>query len=365
MIQAPNLSYIPAQNMMPMAYPQQGAQNAIQYVNTTPGVIYNYPTSSCYMPQQAQSTAKSQYNGVNIEIINPQGQAVPNQMAQAPACYYPQMPIQYPAAPVMQPMQAPVAQAPVVPAPAPVVPAQAPVVNADVPVAATPVPAPVVAPVETPAPAAVDAPAAAPVSADAAKTAEAFAGKLKTTDLDAQRLAIEEIAESVKNNQTMGADLLDTAVVDGLIGVINTDTSAMQKPTPEVLEFRQKPQDQMTAEEKTKAMTPSQYESAQINKQYALYTLSYMQERLINEIAKADPNAAVIEMKDLPAIETVISTAKSNEDPELRVAAISALSHIQRPEYKADLTTIFELAKSDSDPRVQEAATNALASLPA
>ena len=51
MIQAPNLSYIPAQNMMPMAYPQQGAQNAIQYVNTTPGVIYNYPTSSCYMPQ--------------------------------------------------------------------------------------------------------------------------------------------------------------------------------------------------------------------------------------------------------------------------------------------------------------------------
>ncbi len=359
MIQAPNLSYIPAQNMIPMAYPQQGAQNAIQYVNTTPGVIYNYPTSSCYMPQQAQSTAKSQYNGVNIEIINPQGQAVPNQMAQAPACYYPQMPIQYPAAPavpaapaapVMQPVQTPVAPAPVVPAP---------VVNADVPVAATPVPAP--APVATPA----ETPAAAPVNADATKTAEAFAGKLNTTDLDAQRLAIEEIAEAVKNNQTMGADLLDTTVVDGLVGVINTDTSAMQKPTPEVLELRQKPQDQMTDEEKTKAMTPSQYESAQINKQYALYTLSYMQERLINEIAKADPNAAVIEMKDLPAIETVISTAKSNEDPELRIAAISALSHIQRPEYKADLTTIFELAKADADPRVQEAATGALASLTA
>ena len=83
-----------------------------------------------------------------------------------------------------------------------------------------------------------------------------------------------------------------------------------------------------------------------------------MQERLNNELEKR--NGQALSLKDLPCIEKVIDTAKSNPNPMLRIGAIAALSHIQRPEYKDDLNVIFELAKSDEDKRVQEAATKAI-----
>ena len=106
MIQAPMSAYTPAM-MMPASYQPQMMQAPVQYQQQTPGVIYNYPQTSCYMP--ANNAAKSQYNGVNIEIINPQGQgATPNSYAMS-AQFVPQptyMPIQpvvmpatYPAAP--------------------------------------------------------------------------------------------------------------------------------------------------------------------------------------------------------------------------------------------------------------------------
>ena len=386
MIQAPMSAYTPAM-MMPAAYQQQAMQAPVQYQQQTPGVIYNYPQTSCYMP--ANNAAKSQYNGVNIEIINPQGQgANPNSYAM-PAQFVPQptyMPIQpvvmpaaYPTAPatsqvVVNPPQQEqpqvVAQQP---APAPVVydapQQQAPVQTvAPVQVAQQPAQPAQVAqqPVEVPAPVIQSTTAAAPViesavAPDPSVTPEAFAGRLKTTDLEAQKSAIEEIAETVKNNETAGPILLDTQIFDALVEVINKDTSNLEGPSPEVLELRQKNPAELSEADKIKASTPSELEKAEINKQYALYTIAYMQERLNNELEKR--NNSALELKDLPCIENVITTVKENQNPMLRIGALAALSHIARPEYKADLTTIFELAKSDEDPRVQESAAKAIESL--
>ena len=47
----------------------------------------------------------------------------------------------------------------------------------------------------------------------------------------------------------------------------------------------------------------------------------------------------------------------------VRTSAIEALSYIQNPEYKKDLTTLFTIAKNDQDKGVQQAATNALEKL--
>ena len=47
----------------------------------------------------------------------------------------------------------------------------------------------------------------------------------------------------------------------------------------------------------------------------------------------------------------------------VRTSAIEALSYIQQPAYKQDLTTLFTIAKNDQDKNVQEAATAALAKL--
>ncbi|CDF00189.1 unknown [Clostridium sp. CAG:813] len=44
----------------------------------------------------------------------------------------------------------------------------------------------------------------------------------------------------------------------------------------------------------------------------------------------------------------------------VRASAIEALSYLQNPEYKKDLTTVFTVAKDDKDPNVAEAAKAAL-----
>lgn len=352
MIQAPNLQYIPVQQPMQTNYPQQGANNAVQY-NQTPGVIYNYPATSCYMPAQSPyCTEKSQFNGVNIEIINPQGQGiVPTNGAQIPAQYVPlQQPIQVP-----YPQQVPAAQIPAIAPQAPAVVPAPQIQQKTNDAAVIPQNNQQIAPQQnTPV-------VEQPTAPDASQTPEAFAGKLKTSDLDAQKAAIEEVADTVKNNETLGPVLLDTQVFDALVDIIDKDTSSLQGPTPEIIELRQKPEEELSEEDKTKAKTPTPLESAEINKQYALYTIAYMQERLNNELEKR--NGQALPLKDLPCIEKVIDTAKSNPNPMLRIGAIASLSHIQRPEYKDDLNIIFELAKSDEDKRVQESANNAIEAL--
>ena len=371
MIQAPQLQYIPAQQAMPMNYQPQGATQAVQY-QQTPGYYYNYPTTSCY----AQPAAKSQFNGVNIEIINPQGQATaPNYGYAMPAQYMPvqQAPIMMPAMPQPFPAsqaivnapampQSPVAQVPVVSYEAPQVAPQ--VVPQVAPQAAAPVAVPQPQ-IETPAAAAPAAPATPAVEPAVAQNTgidpQAFAGKLNSADLDAQKATIEEIATLVKTDKTAGPVLLDTQIFDALVGIINKDTSTLQGPTPEVIELRQKPQEQLSAADLAKAKTPSELEKAEINKQYALYTIAYMQERLNNELEAR--NGQTLELKDLPCIENVVETVKSNPNPTLRMSGIAALSHIAKPQYKADLTQVFELAKADEDARVKDAAAKAIANL--
>ena len=44
----------------------------------------------------------------------------------------------------------------------------------------------------------------------------------------------------------------------------------------------------------------------------------------------------------------------------VRASAIEALSYIQNPAYKKDLTTVFTIAQNDSDPAVADTAKAAL-----
>ena len=170
-------------------------------------------------------------------------------------------------------------------------------------------------------------------------------------------------AFSVELNKT-NLFLCSVEVLSVLVSVKSTATTICRREVSEfilstfalsTLVFRI--QSGLSEADKTRALTPTQLEKAEINKQYALYTISYMQERLNNELEQR--NGKALELKDLPCIEKVVDTAKANPNPMLRIAAIASLSHIARPEYKADLSTIFNLAKSDEDVRVQEAATKA------
>lgn len=363
MIQAPTSQYPQVKAQQVASTPVQLAPTA-QQAPAAPMTYYSYPTSSCYQYPQAQP----QYNGVNINIINPQ--AFPGMPAQQ-AAQAPIMPAQY--------VQVPQYQAPVQPAvtevtqiteapqpPAPVIteapkaeapaPAPAPI---EVPKAETPAPAP--APVEAPKAEApkVEVPQAQPVTVDLAS----YNTRLRAENLEDQGKAIEEIAELTQNNPEAATQLLDTQIVDGLLGVIAKDTKSLQGPSPKQLELRQKliSGQTLTDAEKTEAETITPMETAERNKQYALYTVAFLQNLLYSEIEKR--NGVKLDIKDLPAMEQVVQTAKSDANPLIRVSALAALAHISKPEYKPVLSKVFELAKSDSDVNVQEAAKKALEQL--
>ena len=356
MIQAPSSQY-------PQGIPPQAAQQPVQLAPTpqasipaqaTPSGYYNYPTSNFYQyPQaQAQQAQPSQANAVNIQIYNPQAYAGSPSSTTAPATAS-TVPAQF------------VPVAPQAPAATPVPPA--PVISEEVPAAPTaeaPVPP---APEQATAPAAAT-PAEAPKVEDAKATPAAidvpgFSARLKSDNLEDQAAAIEQIAEITQNDPTAATALLDTQIMEGLLGVIAKDTSSLQGPTPKQLELRQKAVggQTLTDAEKTEANTITPMETAERNKQYSLYTIAFLQNLLNSEVEKR--NGASLPVNNVPGLEQVIQTVKADPNPLLRASALASLSHIARPEYKPVLSQVFELAKADADENVQKAAAKAIEQL--
>ncbi len=385
MIQAPQTQYIPQQtnNQANNNQPQTAVQQQAVTATPNPGTIYNYPTTSSYLPANSYSNGKQQYNGVNIEIINPQGvgstgqSVMPSQIQPViPAQYIPvqsqynfpaQQTVTTPPAGIQQNEYMPIEQST----------ASFPqTMQTESSAQAQPLPAAPVQTITPQNPQTVPAPQIQTPeqtsgimtetnntpSSNASISPESFASRLKTDDLDAQKATIEEIAQLVKEDETAGPLLLDTQVFDALVDIVGKDTSNLEAPSPEVVELRKKDESELTDEEKVKASTLTPLDKAESNKQFALYTIAYMQERLNNELEKR--NGSALDFDKLPAVETVIETVKSNPNPNLRIGALASLSHIAKPEYVNDLTEIFRLAEADEDSRVKEAAIAAKQALP-
>ncbi len=361
MIQSPTSQYpVVTGQQIPQNMPVQLAPQQQQPAPAAPVAYYNYPTSNVYQYPQASApyTAQQQYNAVKIDIINPQ--AFPGMTSQpiAPAAvpFVPAMttmPAQYVQLPPQAPVVNQIAQAPQAPAPVPPAPAiaeapQQPVAPKAPEVAATPAPAEAPKAPETPQ---TPAPAVDLV---------AFNADLRSDNLDKQAATIEKIAELTQTSPESATQLLDTQIMEGLLGVVAKDTTTLPGPSPKQLELRQKliSGQTLTDAEKAEANTITPMESAERNKQYALYTIAFMQNLLYSEVEKR--NGVKLDIKDLPAIEQVVQTVKADPNPLLRVSALAALTHIAKPEFKPVLSQVFELAKSDADPNVQEAAKKAL-----
>lgn len=371
------------------------------------------PITNPYMVQQ-QTTympvpQQPKLNAVNIEINNPsvgtQGIGQAPQYAQptmpyytypqAPVYEYSQAPVQpyyppcVPQAPVMQqppvveapqavataPVQAP-AQVPTAPAPeaapAPVVTPQAPVEiqqqNINVPAApveqtpAPVVPEPVVSTPEAPKteakPEIVPSETVAPLV-----DVNSFIAKLANPDFDVQASGMEEIANMVNQTPEKATELVDTKVFDALTNIINFDSSKLEGPTAEQVAAREKIMkgNEVTDAEKELANKISPKEQAERNKSYALFTSAIMQKLYGDEVARLSNQT--VPLTELPGAITVVDNLKDNPNPMVRASAIEALSYIQNPAYKKDLTTVFTIAQNDSDPGVAETAKAALEKL--
>ena len=344
---------------------------------------YMVQQQTTYMPVPQQ---QPKLNAVNIEINNPTVGAPANnaQYAQTTMPYYtyPQAPVyNNPQAPVQQyyPPVAPVMQAPVatVQAPQPTQ-VEAPVAQAPAPAVVTEVPQAQTATPVVPAPA-VSAPEA-PKAAEAPKTEakpevvpaetvtpqvdlNSFIAKLSNPDFDVQASAMEEIANMVKESPEKATELVDTKVFDALTNIINFDSSKLEGPTPEQTAAREKVMSgkDVTDADKQLANKITPQEQAERNKSYALFTSAIMQKLYGDEVAKL--SNTTVPLTELPGAVTIVDNLKDNPNPMVRASAIEALSYIQNPAYKKDLTTVFTIAQNDSDPGVAETAKTALEKL--
>ena len=88
------------------------------------------------------------------------------------------------------------------------------------------------------------------------------------------------------------------------------------------------------------------------------FTSAIMQKLYADEVARL--SNSTVPLTELPGAVTIVDQLKDNPNPMVRASAIEALSYLQNPEYKKDLTTVFTVAKDDKDPNVAEAAKAAL-----
>ncbi len=343
----------------PIQQPQYNPQYApvtSPYYTYPQTQLYDYPQAvnyqPAYLPQaQAPATASASATANAAATAQP---VVQQPVVQQPAAQQP--------APQACP---PCPPCPAVPAPQVAEAAAAATVSAapqQVNINQAPQPAPVVteapkAPAEAPKVEVVPPAPAAPLI-----DLNSFLARLSNPDFEVQANTMEEIANMV-NDETQKAkatELLDSKVIDALTNIMTADSSKLAGPTQEQIAARQKLMNgqQISDQEKALATTITPMEQAERNKSYAMFTSAILQKLYGDEINKL--TGTTVPLTELPAAMTIVDQLKDNPNPMVRTSAIEALSYIQKPEYKKDLTTLFTIAKNDQDKGVQEAAAAAL-----
>lgn len=330
MIQAP---CVPQFN--PMVQPQQPNYNAVKIDIHNPQV--GQPTVPCAQPQYpqpqyAQPTAPI-YNYPQANVYGPQ--AVPQQF---PCCYPPAV----------------MPQPGVVPAQNPGQPSVINQQNVNMPPAQ---------PQEVPAPQVSEPEVVKPEDVKPQVDLNEFISKLMNPDFNEQVSGMEKIAGMIKESPEKATELVDTKVFDALNGIINFDSSKLEGPSQAQIDARQKILEgkEVTEAEKNLANTMTQKELAERNKSYALFTVAMLDKLYADEVAKL--SNTVVPLTELPEAVNIVNQLKDNPNPMVRASAIQALSYVQNPEYKKDLTTLFTVAKNDQDPGVAQEANAALEKL--
>lgn len=190
-----------------------------------------------------------------------------------------------------------------------------------------------------------------------------FINKLTSSDYEVQATTMEAIADMAQSSPQTATELLDVKVIDTLLGIMNADSSKLTGPTPQQLQIREKIMGgkPVTEAETLEANKTTPMEQAERNKQYSIYTVAILQKLYGSEVEKL--NKTVVPLTELPGAAGIVEQVKTNPNPMVRASALDALSFIQRPEYKQDLTTLFTVAQKDKDAIVQQIATKALEKL--
>lgn len=205
---------------------------------------------------------------------------------------------------------------------------------------------------------------------------------LTSNDFDTQALQMEEIARISLDNPENAVPYIVRDVLGSLIEITKKDTVNLAPPTDAQTEARKKiianylvranaeqnnakgpvrlPY-QLTEQDMAIANELSPMEQAERNKEYALYTMAILAKVYTDEVEKQTGN--IVPMTDIPGTSAMVDSLRYSQNAGVKIAAIDALRHIQRPEYKEELTTLYTLAQADGNPQVAITAQRALDSI--
>ncbi len=203
---------------------------------------------------------------------------------------------------------------------------------------------------------------------------------LTNEDFDVQAQQMEEIARISLDNSENAVPYIVRDVFATLIDITKKDTAELAAPTDEQIQARKKVIANYVSMENGKANNKptempypmsereivladeiSPMEQAERNKEYALYTMAILAKVYTDEVEKETGN--IVPMTDIPGTSAMVDALRYNPNAGVKIAAIDALRHISRPEYKEEMSTLFSLAQADTNPEVAIAATRALNSL--
>ena len=201
---------------------------------------------------------------------------------------------------------------------------------------------------------------------------------LASKDKDVQAQQIEEIVRLAVMEPEKAKDYLVSDVFTGLISITQEDATTLTPPSKEQVEARQKLIANILAVEKDKnainnlpykmsdedvafATVLSPMELTERNKEYAITALGALAELFIEDFQAKE--GRVVPITDAPGVSAIVNALRQDPDSGVKLAAIDALRHIQRPEYKEELSALFTLVQTDPNPNVSRTAAKAIAEL--
>ena len=325
-----------------------------------------------YYPTQAAPTASA----VNIQIFEPKAYSgQPTNNVANPIYSYPQQSMysqpymnqyqQYmPQAPMYMPQAQQVQQLPQQQMPAPLLTPQAP--------ATEQAPQAPQATVEQQTPAQPDMQIQQPTEQNQnAVDVNSLVAGLKSTDNKTQEDAITKIANLSQGTPEMQSAVLSEPVMRGLADIVKQDTSSLQGPTEAQVAAINKAASgaKLTPEEEalTKELAPKTL--ADKNRVISMFTLAMLQKNQRDEVdrynATQDPNNQLPQLKlnDLIGYTEIENAARNDNEKEVKLAAIQALSYVAKPEDKETIEPVLKAAMTDPEPLIQQAAKEVLTNI--
>lgn len=325
-----------------------------------------------YYPMQAAPSASA----VNIQIFEPKAYSgQPTNNVANPIYAYPQQSMysqpymnqyqQYmPQAPMYMPQAQQVQQLPQQQMPAPLLTPQAP--------ATEQAPQAPQATVEQQTPAQPDMQIQQPTEQNQnAVDVNSLVAGLKSTDNKTQEDAITKIANLSQGTPEMQSAVLSEPVMRGLADIVKQDTSSLQGPTEAQVAAINKAASgaKLTPEEEalTKELAPKTL--ADKNRVISMFTLAMLQKNQRDEVdrynATQDPNNQLPQLKlnDLIGYTEIENAARNDNEKEVKLAAIQALSYVAKPEDKETIEPVLKAAMNDPEPLIQQAANEVLTNI--